>query len=408
MNIERNNIYIMKKNIIVVIFYICLAVIVITSFCNNKNGEDGGKITYSEIEQADVKVKNNDNAADTKKVLQIKGDVSKNLSPFIYNTKADRYILDKCYINIYNELKKIENKSYSDYFESIESDSHCIKKEKKKKGQKITTYTLRLKEGIRSAAGNLITADDIMFNYYLRFDSSYEATDKVYKCRIPGLISYQTGIDDSKKAEKCITSKISKPSSVIKKEIKNKIIYPEIKDAFEWTSSLYRDETYSYITDKYPRTRDLFVYFFAPDPKYRAKNKAAQTVIKDVSAQYGWDYKKLGKVIGKNYTAQVKKIVLNEIGKRSVSKKQRIKGLTKISSYTVQIQVYEKTSIKNLFDFYIVPLAKWGDVEYFDSNYCWGVWKTKADDITQRDGVTGDETGEYRIGKREPYELVER
>ena len=47
----------MKKNIIVVVFYICLVIIIITSFRKNKNESDSEKITYSQIEQADVKVK---------------------------------------------------------------------------------------------------------------------------------------------------------------------------------------------------------------------------------------------------------------------------------------------------------------------------------------------------------------
>ncbi|MBU5479266.1 hypothetical protein KQI69_08620 [Eubacterium sp. MSJ-13] len=397
----------MKKNIIVVVFYLCLVVIIVTSFCKNKNDSESEKITYSQVKQSDIKIKD-DNETGTQKILHIKGDVSKNLSPFVYYTKADRYILDKCYINIYNELKKIQSKSGSDYFESIDSDSRYTKKDKKKNGKKITTYTIRLKEGIKTAAGTTITADDLMFNYYLRTDSSYEASDSVYKCNIAGLLNYQTGCDDSGRAKKIYDSKIKKPSAGIKNKIRTKIIYPEIKEAFEWTSSLYRDKTYSYITDKYPRTRDLFVYFFALDPKYKAKKKDAKKVIKQVAAQYGWDYKKLGKVTGKDYNAQVKRIALNEAGKKSASGKQRINGIIKIDSYTIQIQVYEKTSQKDLFDFYIVPLAKWGDVQYFDSNYKWGVKKTKAYEIIKKENVTGDETGGYVIEKKEPYELVER
>ena len=50
----------MKKNIIVVVFYICLVIIIITSFRKNKNENDSEKITYSQIEQADVKVAVND------------------------------------------------------------------------------------------------------------------------------------------------------------------------------------------------------------------------------------------------------------------------------------------------------------------------------------------------------------
>ena len=403
---ERNSVCSMKKNIIVVAFYVCLVIIVITSFCKNKKDDNGEQITYSQIKQTDVKVKNTEN--DTQKVLHIKGDVSEEISPFVYKTKADRYILDKCYINIYNELKKINSGSDSLYFESVEKDSRYLNKGRKKTKNKLITYTVRLKEGIRATDGMAVTADDLMFNYYLRTDSSYEASDNVYKCKILGLLNYQTGCENSSKAKYTLYAKIKKPSSAMKKKIKTKIIYSEIKDAFEWTSSLYRDETYSYITDKYPRTRDLFVYFFSLNPKYKAKNKNADTVIKQISAQYGYDYKKLGKVTGKNYDALVKKIVLNEICKKQPDKKQRIKGLTKIDSYTIQIQVYEKTSEKDLFDFYVVPLAKWGDVQSFDSNYQWGVKKTKTNEITTKKNITGDETGGFRIISKNPYELVEK
>ena len=121
----------MKKNIIVVVFYICLVIIIITSFRKNKNESDSEKITYSQIEQADVKVKNSSER--TRKVLHIKGDVSKNLSPFIYSTKADRYILDKCYINIYNELNKIKAKSCSVFLRVLKVTAVIIKKIKRRK-----------------------------------------------------------------------------------------------------------------------------------------------------------------------------------------------------------------------------------------------------------------------------------
>ena len=134
---ERNSGCSMKKNIIVVAFYVCLVIIVITSFCKNKKDDNGEQITYSQIKQTDVKVKNTEN--DTQKVLHIKGDVSEEISPFVYKTKADRYILDKCYINIYNELKKINSGSGSLYFESIEKDSRYINKGKKKTKNKLTT-----------------------------------------------------------------------------------------------------------------------------------------------------------------------------------------------------------------------------------------------------------------------------
>ena len=62
----------MKKNIIVVAFYVCLVIIVITSFYKNKKDDNGEQITYSQIKQTDVKVKNTEN--DTQKVLHIKGD----------------------------------------------------------------------------------------------------------------------------------------------------------------------------------------------------------------------------------------------------------------------------------------------------------------------------------------------
>ena len=37
---ERNSVCSMKKNIIVVAFYVCLVIIVITSFCKNKKDDN--------------------------------------------------------------------------------------------------------------------------------------------------------------------------------------------------------------------------------------------------------------------------------------------------------------------------------------------------------------------------------
>ena len=71
---------------------------------------------------------------------------------------------------LYNELKKINSGSDSLYFESVEKDSRYLNKGRKKTKNKLTTYTIRLKEGIRATDGMAVTADDLMFNYYLRTD----------------------------------------------------------------------------------------------------------------------------------------------------------------------------------------------------------------------------------------------
>ena len=55
-----------------------------------------------------------------------------------------------------------------------------------------TTYTWTLRKGVRFSDGEKMTADDIIFSYYVLMDPGYKGEKTLYTLPIPGLKSYRT------------------------------------------------------------------------------------------------------------------------------------------------------------------------------------------------------------------------
>ena len=60
----------------------------------------------------------------------------------------------------------------------------------------VTTYTVKLKEGIKFSDGEEVTADDIIFTYYVFADPSYVGPTTLSSYKIIGLQNYQTQTSD--------------------------------------------------------------------------------------------------------------------------------------------------------------------------------------------------------------------
>ena len=76
-----------------------------------------------------------------------------------------------------------------------------------------------------------------------------------------GLEEYRYGTRNIPSMKKKISKKLRKPDKRTAALIKKNIIRPVIEKEYKWVCSLYKQEMYDYITDKYPRKKDLFVYF---------------------------------------------------------------------------------------------------------------------------------------------------
>jgi len=334
----------------------------------------------------------------TDRHIVVKGNISKGITPFIYKTSADRYMLNMCYGNL------IDTEDSKSICKSI-TTSYDEK-------NNITSYKIVLRNDIRTSSGTAITADDILFNYYLRCDTDYNGSDKVNTVPIVGLKSYQYGSEKTDVIDKKIRKMVKKPDRKLKQLIRKQLIKPVLKQQYKWVCSLYNNKKYNYITDKYPRKKDLFVYFFSYKTKYRAKKKSIERVINDISKQYSYKYKKLEKVTGERYGKKVRKLVLSRIqsSKKFQYKVMNIKGIHKYDQSTVIIDVrgkYSQKILDRLCDIYIVPLDKWGDVGLFNGYTSFGVYRGNASAMTAGRNITGDETGAYYMPESDELEKNE-
>ena len=59
-------------------------------------------------------------------------------------------------------------------------------------GEDTTTYTIKLREGVKFADGEELTADDVIFSYYVYLDPTYDGSTTLYSEDIVGLQEYRT------------------------------------------------------------------------------------------------------------------------------------------------------------------------------------------------------------------------
>lgn len=319
----------------------------------------------------------------------VKGDISKNVTPFNYKTTADKYLLDLCYAG----LCEIKDRR------CISSNVQNFYNEKRD----ITTFRITLDEDCENVSGQKITADDVLFNYYLRADSSYTADESITSLPIVGMQEYKYGIKNIKNIRKKISYKLKNPDKKTAALIKKNIIRPVLEEEYKWVCSLYGQEMYDYITEKYPHKKDLFVYFFAYGTDYKTKGKNAKKVINDIIKSYDTNYVKLGKVTGENYKKKAENIALYSIqnnGKKFKYRVKSISGIKKVDNNIIEIDVNGKRKTgfaQRLGSMYIVSMQSWGNEKLFNGVSQFGFKRGRADVILKKESIVGDETGNYAI-----------
>lgn len=392
----------MKRLFATGIIYIFLFILLIAGIYNlgknfNENiiQDDGVVVTTEEI-QSNSEVPENtetpeDNGNGTDKMedkVIVKGDISEDVTPFNYNTTADQYLLDLCYASLC-EMKdrKCIGKNISSVYD---------------KKRNATTYTISIEETAKTTSGEAITADDLLFNYYLRADTSYTANGNISALPVIGLQEYKYGTRNITAIRKKISQKLKKPDRRTAALIRKNIIRPVLEKEYKWVCSLYNQEMYDYITSKYPRRKDLFVYFFAYGTDYKTKRKSVKRVINDIIKSYGSNYKRLGKVTGENYRKQAESIALQVIqtDKKFQFRTRNISGIKKLDNYTISITVRGKRRpgfAKRLCSMYIVSMKSWGNTALFNGTSQFGFRRGRAENILRGKKISGDETGNYTI-----------
>lgn len=236
----------------------------------------------------------------------------------------------------------------------------------------ITTYNINIRDDVKFSDGEPLTADDIIFTYYVISDPSYDGSNTFSSKPIIGMKNYRansTIAGDITTDE--VNAVIAEMPEELATQIKDTIITPTLTSEMEWAASLYGDDSYKDYTDKYPETKDLFAFFYSKDEAYDSTAVADEKqVLADIIAQYGSDYKALGKAYAQdetNYDADVQKLAETYLveQKRAAGEGEEvsnIEGIKKISDTEVQIQTngFDATVIYE-FDVECAPMHYYGD-----------------------------------------------
>ncbi len=379
----------MKKLFAAGIVYICLLIVIIGGMY--KAGQKGASKAISDEKTAVAEDSKKNQKKEMLKDVVVKGNISENLTPFHYITTADKCILDKCYAT---PLKSGETKNI------------CDMKYTYDKRNRTTVYELKLKNNMTAASGQVLRADDLIFNYYLRADTGYSGENDLKNVPVVGMKQYRYGTKNIKVMNKKIEYQLKHPNRKMKQLIKKEIIAKVLNDEYKWVCSLYHNHIYNYITGKYKKTKDLFAYFFAYQTGYKTKNKTVKRVINEIIRSYGYDYNKLSKITGKSYKRQAEDLALCVIqsGKNFHYTTKNISGISMKDDKTITITVRGKHTDKiaeKLFHIYIVTLSQWGDMNFYDGKEKFGFERGKADEVLKGKEPQKSETGNYEIAKRE-------
>lgn len=260
-----------------------------------------------------------------------------------------------------------------------------------------TTVTISVNPEAKTASGGALTADDIIFNYYLRCDASNAWGSPFGENRIVGQQEYLYGSGDLEKRKKEVADLLKKPPKELSEKLVTEIVKPALEQEFLWVKSLYQNKNYAFITERYKEAKDLFAYYYAYQTKYQSKDKTEQRVFDDILKQYGWHYDRLSAVTDGKYQDRALRMalcyLLKQKGKDQVPK---ISGVNRRDGQTVEIQIFGDSShIDELCDIWILPLSQYGSRTLYDGREFFGFKKGETREIAEKSARFYSGTGNY-------------
>jgi len=243
----------------------------------------------------------------------------------------------------------------------------------------VTTYNIKLKEGVMFSDGQEMDADDIIFNYYVYSDPTYTGSTTFYSFPIIGMTNYRE--NNSKAEELAVTPEelaaaMENPTDEMKAFMTD-FVSGVLTDELDWVKSIYGDPNYKTYTDQYPVAKDLFAFFYAKDANYDAAAVADEAqVLSDIIAQYGDDWKTLGANYGgsEGYFAgdiegEVGRIVLKEkLAASDGTEVPNIEGIKKLGKYEVEVKSkgFDASAVYTICGIQVAPMHYYGSEDMYD------------------------------------------
>ena len=281
----------------------------------------------------------------------------------------------------------------------------------------VTTYTVKLKEGVLFSDGVEATADDIIFSYYVFADPSYVGSTTLGSYNIIGLKNYQTQTSDevytkydamfdailaagpdhvwaatdtwTQEQQTALWDGITAEWKADLQAIVDYVIANYLVD--DYVPGVFAGKTAADVTeDMYPAyTLAMWNFAKVNDDGTLTGNgtgtvydltKAMPTiddVYNEAYAIYGgdpaayWTTENAGSVDGTDVVGTVKASFISTQGSQDPAMAggvPNITGIQKIDNYTVEVKTngYEAPAVYSLFGGYLTPMHYYGDVAQYD------------------------------------------
>ncbi len=241
----------------------------------------------------------------------------------------------------------------------------------------ITTYTIKLRKGLAFSDGTPLTADDLVFNYYIRLMPDYEGEGKLRQYDIVGLQNYyykNSAAEDQTVSDEEIKAELASPGETVAAFIRD-LIYDTLKEQAKQCEVLWPTyQSYGYGNS----AQEFFYNIYGIDLNYNLIDKDMDTVCSDVAASYGLDYRKLAENYAVDETyfddqvhGYVREVLLyRKIEASEGEPVDYISGIIRLGDYVMKLKVHghDEKAAYDLLDVDVLPMHYYGDPALYNYN----------------------------------------
>lgn len=237
-----------------------------------------------------------------------------------------------------------------------------------------TTYTVKLRDDMKFSDGEPVTIDDVIFSMYAFSDTDYDGSSTFYAVPIKGMKAYRANSTaaDSVTSE-MLQAKLDEMPEELAAQISETVVAPILTSEFDWVASDVTPDPTAYGLEENMTTAQCFAALYAPE--YEVGDKDDATVLAEIIAEYGADYKKLATNYAGDETyfdsdvnALVETAVIADMMAAGEGEEvPNIAGITRVDDNTIEVVTdgFDAAAIYHL-GINIVPLHYYGDKEMYD------------------------------------------
>lgn len=239
-----------------------------------------------------------------------------------------------------------------------------------------TTYTIKLREDMTFSDGKPVTIDDVIFSMYVLCDTDYDGSSTLYSLPIKGMKAYRANSTaaDSVTAE-MIAAKITEMPEELAAQITENVVSPVLTAEFDWVVSDVVPDPTAYGLEADMTAAQCYAALYSLEEGYSVDGKDDATVVADIIAQYGSNYKALANNYAGDETyfdADVQAlaeaaVIADLMAGGQGEEVANISGITRVDDYTLQVVTdgFDAVAIYQL-GVNIAPLHYYGDEALYD------------------------------------------